>query len=107
MKEDWKETNICEIAKVISGYAFKKNDFVSEGIPIIKIKNISLEYIKKEDLSFVDKRFLDKLDPKFQICKGDVLISLTGSHITQPNSVVGRVARFNETKNYLLNLALL
>ena len=41
MMKDWKKIKLGEIAKVISGFAFKSKDFLKDkGIPAIKIKNI-------------------------------------------------------------------
>jgi type I restriction enzyme S subunit len=91
-----------KIAKVISGYAFKSKEFTTNGIPVIKIKNIKKENVSLNELFYVNPKFLT-LNEKYHINKDDLLISLTGSHITQPNSVVGRVAlnRFDTT--FLLN----
>ena len=80
------------VAKVISGYAFKSAEFCDEGIPVIKIKNIRVGTVDLDDAAYVAERFL-KLDAKYHVGPGDLLISLTGSHPNQPNSVVGRVAR--------------
>ena len=88
---------------MISGYAFKSAEFGEEGVPVIKIKNIRVGTVDLSDAARVDERFL-RLDPKYHVKSGDLLISLTGSHMTQPNSVVGRVARmgYNPT-SCLLN----
>lgn len=94
-----------EYCTVISGYAFKSKD-LSEGtdIPVIKIGNISnggnividnsTQYVKKELLA---------IDEKYHIKNGDILISLTGSHMNQPNSMVGRCCRNLDNTIYLLN----
>jgi type I restriction enzyme S subunit len=55
-----------------------------------------------EETDFVSEQFLSLYD-KYHIKKGDILISLTGSYITQPNSVVGRIAYFRNDGDYLLN----
>ena len=47
------------------------------------------------DADHVDEEFLSIPD-RYHVRSGDVLISLTGSHISHPNSVVGRVARHSE-----------
>lgn len=91
--------------KIISGYAFKSND-LSEGteIPVIKIGNISNGYdiITDSSTQYVSSDFLS-IDEKYHIKKGDVLISLTGSHINQPNSMVGRSCRNFSDTEFLLN----
>lgn len=87
----WQKVRLGEIAKVISGYAFKSSEFVHDGIPVIKIKNVRVGRTDLSDIECVDPRF-ESLDKRYHVTNGDVLISLTGSHLTQPTSVVGRVA---------------
>ncbi|MFW1947220.1 restriction endonuclease subunit S [Acinetobacter bereziniae] len=91
--------------KIISGFAFKSESFTDNGIPVIKISNIGLGdmRIEESNTQYVEGDYLDKLDEKFKVSFGDVLISLTGSHITQPNSVVGRVSLYKESYISLLN----
>ena len=89
---------------VISGYAFKSTDLKDfADIPIVKIGNISNgRSIIFENMQYVD-RLLLKINQKYHIKKGDVLLSLTGSHINQPNSMVGRSCRSYENEIFLLN----
>ncbi len=87
----WSNINLGDVAKVVSGFAFKSSDFLSNGIPVIKIKNIRIGTVDLSEIDYVDPSFLS-LDKKYHVQGGDILISLTGSHLTQPNSVVGRVA---------------
>ena len=94
-----------EYCKVISGFAFKSQD-LSEGtdIPVIKIGNISngKGVILDDSTQYVSKKFLS-IDDKYHVTKGDILISLTGSHINQPNSMVGRSCRNFSDTEFLLN----
>lgn len=86
---------IGDVAKVISGYAFKSDAFKTGGsVPVLKIKNIKVGTATLADAGYVDEEFVDKLPEKFHVKANDILISLTGSHMTQPNSVVGRVGRY-------------
>ena len=93
MNLKWDSICLGDAAKVISGFAFKSQDFLEIGIPIIKIKNIRLGTVDLSEADFVTPDFIKKLDSKYHIHSNDILISLTGSHLTQPNSVVGRVAK--------------
>ncbi len=93
---------ISENARVISGFAFKSTEFMDSGIPVIKINNVKKETITLDDCQFVDKKYLS-LKEKYKINNGDVLIALTGSHLSQPNSVVGRVAQYSYKETALLN----
>lgn len=95
----------CKYFDVISGYAFKSTDLkVYSDVPVIKIGNISngADLIEDDSTQYVSKDFL-KINEKYHINKDDILISLTGSHINQPNSMVGRVCRSYRDKTYLLN----
>ena len=102
------EYGICKIGtrcNIISGYAFRSSDWKREGLPVIKIGNISNgeDVIVDEQTQYVDESFYIAIDSKYQIKKGDILISLTGSHINQPNSMVGRCCRNYDGRVFLLN----
>ena len=98
----WEKIHVGDVAKVISGYAFKSKCFQSEGVPVIKIRNIRIGHVDLSDAQCVDPSFLSSLDEKYHVVGGDLLISLTGSHLTQPDSVVGRVAIHAHTKGRCL-----
>jgi type I restriction enzyme S subunit len=97
----WETVQIGQISKVISGFAFKSKDFQPIGTPVIKIKNIKNENITLDESDCVDSAI--EVPIRFHLVNGDILISLTGSHITLPSSVVGRVARYRHDTNSYLN----
>jgi type I restriction enzyme, S subunit len=97
----WVKVEIGKVSKVISGFAFKSKDFQSIGTPVIKIKNIKDENIVLDESDCVDSAI--EVPLRFHLTRGDILISLTGSHITLPSSVVGRVARYRHDTNSYLN----
>lgn len=78
--------------QILSGFAFKSKDFSDAGIPVIKIKNVTPPSVSLIDLSYVSEEVANQ-NSKFILQYDDVLIALTGSHINQMASVVGRVAR--------------
>ena len=103
MMEGWKEVKIKDVSKIIGGYAFKSKDFKENGqVPIIKIKSLKDRNLVIEEGDFIDESFL-QLDMKFHIKYNDILIALTGSHITLPSSAVGRVAKSRHHQTLLLN----
>lgn len=77
---------------ILSGFAFKSKDFSDKGIPVIKIKNINPPCVTLNDLTYVPYSIACQ-NPKYILKKGDILIAMTGSHINQIASVVGRVGR--------------
>ena len=94
---EWKIVKAEEILDVQNGYAFKSKHFhESEGIPVIKIKNVASGELDMNDIQFYTLS-VGGLERYF-INEGDILIALTGSHISQPSSVVGRVARYDRNE---------
>ena len=98
----YEEKKLGDYIDIFSGFAFKTKDFVDIGIPIIKIKNICPPHVSLDDLTCVSEEVAEK-QKKFILDYDDVLIAMTGSHINQWTSVVGRVARVKYTNKTLLN----
>lgn len=98
----YKEELLGDYIDILSGFAFKTKDFVDKGVPIIKIKNISPPCVTLDDLTYVSNEVAEK-QKKFILSYDDVLIAMTGSHINQWASVVGRVARVKYSDTTLLN----
>lgn len=101
-RSDWKEYKLGEVADVQNGYAFKSKDFNSfNGVPVIKIKNVASGKLIMTDLEYYNLP-IENLS-RFIIRTGDILIAMTGSHVNQPSSMVGKVARYNFKTIALLN----
>ncbi len=99
---EWKKVKLGDYIEVLSGFAFKSKDFTTEGVPVIKIKNISPPDVSLEELSYVPINIATQ-NPRYILSKGDVLIAMTGSHINQIASVVGRVGRVRYDALSVLN----
>lgn len=99
---EWKKVKLGDYIDVLSGFAFKSKDFSDSGIPVIKIKNVSPPCISLEDLSFVPEPIAFQ-NSRYILKKGDILIAMTGSHINQIASVVGRVGRVRYDDITVLN----
>jgi type I restriction enzyme, S subunit len=99
---EWKESLIGSFINIQNGYAFKSGDFKnSSGIPVIKIKNVASGKLDLTDVQYYDGSINDK--ENFIIKKGDILIAMTGSHVHQSSSMVGRVVRYDLEQIALLN----
>lgn len=61
-----------DIATYVNGYPFKPSDWKTEGIPIIRIQNLTGS---SSDYNYTDKN----IDSKYKINKGDILISWSAS----------------------------
>jgi type I restriction enzyme, S subunit len=79
--EGWEKGSVGNIAKMFSGYAFKSKDWLDEGNPVIKIKNITAN--NSVDLSgcqCVDDNVAEKAS-RFKLLAGDMLIAMTGATV--------------------------
>lgn len=79
-----------DICSIINGFAFKSNEYVNEGIRVIRITNVQKGKIVDEDPKFYSELNMQGLS-KFLLSEDDILVSLTGN--------VGRVGLI--TKNLL------
>ena len=90
--------NGCEF---VSGYAFKGGDFNDEsnGIPIIKIKNIQNDFVTLDTSQHISEKLLEKYksNHKYKVYNDELLISMTGA------GSVGRVGLTNINQIALLN----
>lgn len=103
LPKGWKRTELRELINVKNGYAFKGNDFIEEGIPVIKIKNVKPNKIILNDLSYVSREIADKAK-RYRINQDDILITMSGNRFDgTPDTWVGKVAIFMRSGEFLLN----
>jgi type I restriction enzyme, S subunit len=58
--EEWEECKFEDMYDVVSGFAFKRSDYVETGVPIINGESIQHGSISGRNLNFLPKEFLDK-----------------------------------------------
>jgi len=75
-----------DVCDILNGFAFKSEQYVDDGIRIIRIANVQKGYI--EDSTPVFYPFDSKDAKKYSLEEGDMLMSLTGN--------VGRVAKLSK-----------
>lgn len=80
LPEGWELKKIGDIAHVKSGYAFKSEWWIDEGVPVVKIKDIQGNTIDFGDLSHVSAEHA-RIAKQFYIVEGDLLIAMTGATI--------------------------
>ena len=73
---DWKEQPLSKHLDVVGGFAFKSDQFVEEGIPVLRIGNINAGYFKPVNMVFGDN---DDNLKKYKLFPGDLVMSLTGT----------------------------
>jgi len=81
---DWPMVPLSDVACAKNGFAFKSEEYVSEGLRVMRIKNVQKGRVIDDDPKFIA---LDRAKEfaEFSLKAGDILMSLTGN--------VGRVGK--------------
>lgn len=87
--ENWNLEDLKKSIKIISGDYFPFKDFVKDGIPVLKIDNVSYGEIIWENISFLPKSFLNSKEV-VTLQKNDIVIALNRP-ITNNKIKVGRL----------------
>ena len=97
------ELALGDIFDLQQGFAFKSKDFLSKGVPILKIKNVKSSGLSLHQLDYVNEAFLDT-HRKYIPERGDALISMSGNRLNGSKETwVGKVALFKEEATFLVN----
>ena len=80
--------NLGSLCNVIGGFAFKSADFIENGIPIVKIKNISNNRVDLVDTQCVSEAISSSIDLKYRLFNGDIVMAMTGATIGKVGLVV-------------------
>ena len=80
LPKGWELKKIGDIASVKSGYAFKSEWWIDDGVPVIKIKDIQGKTIDFSDLSYISVDHAE-IAKQFYVDEGDLLIAMTGATI--------------------------
>ena len=68
----WKMVRLGDVATYVNGFAFKPSDWAKEGLPIIRIQNLTGN-------DYETNRYPGEYDKKYEVNKGDILISWSAS----------------------------
>lgn len=80
-QDDWEEGKLGDICNITGGYAFKSKDFIENGVPVVKIKNISNNRVDLIDKQFVSQDVALNVQQKFRLTNGDIVMAMTGATI--------------------------
>ncbi|MBI4086678.1 restriction endonuclease subunit S [Candidatus Kaiserbacteria bacterium] len=86
----WEEKELGEVIKLQGGFAFKSTEYKTNGIPLVRIKNLQNEEINFRNAVFIDKSERDNLK-NFLLKVGDILIAMSGA-------TTGKLARVSMDK---------
>ena len=93
----WPSVKLGGVCRVIPGFAFKSADFTTQGIPVVKIANITDHYTVDltEAEHWPNELFNEKLS-KFLLQDRDILLAMTGA-------TAGKLGRVRTDQALLLN----
>lgn len=77
LPKNWVETELGNFAFLKNGYAYKTTQFTDEGIPILKISNIT----KTGKVDISEPQFVSEkdLNESFLVKKGDIVLAMSGA----------------------------
>lgn len=95
----WEKVKLGDIAEIFSGYAFKSSDMnAKNGIPLIKIKNISDAKVSLECDTFLNLDLDLANFGRFKLRRDDFLVAMTGQ------GSVGRIGKMHQFREgYYVN----
>lgn len=79
--EEWEVKSIGDIGKFQGGYAFKSEDYINEGVKLIRITNVQQCNLNWEDKCFLPKKFEEKFRD-YSVKINDVVLAMTRSIIS-------------------------
>ncbi len=88
--EDWEQRRLGEIAPLRGGFAFKSSEYVSEGVPIVRISNILSDGSVGADFAYYSEQGDDSA---YLLSDGAVLLAMSGA-------TTGKVSILRTEKSY-------
>lgn len=87
---------LSNIGRIQGGYAFKSKDLLDESTKnkIFKIKNISSNGIDIENTQCIYDEIANKIDKKFLLTQGNVIIAMTGAELGKTGYMYGNEYRY-------------
>lgn len=73
---EWEKNTLGEAFTIFNGYAFSSTSSVDEGVLWVKIADVGIQEMKKNNLSYLPASLKEK-HKKFIISKGDFVVALT------------------------------
>ena len=75
MPEGWVVCKLYDLCKIENGFAFSSNDYMTEGVPLIRISNLVNNSIDLTECIYIQ----EKVDDRFFVTKDDLLIAMSGA----------------------------
>ena len=104
---NWEKKKVGEVTDYVKGFAFKSEFYSNKGVRIIRVSDLSARSIKNDNDKIYIKVEKTKELNKYNINKGDIIITTVGSKPDLLESAVGRGIFVKNPNEGLLNQNLL
>ena len=99
----WKLSIIANEIDYKKGFAFKSDNYVENGVGIVRVSNFTYNSIDVSDCNYISKLYAHNYE-QYNLETNDIIISTVGSWPNNPDSIVGKVVNVPiSANNYLLN----
>ncbi len=106
-KGEWKLKKLGQLATYTKGFAFKSQDYRSEGIRIIRVSDLGAEFIKPDNEKvFITSELAEDYE-RYKLNKDEIIITTVGSKPELVDSAVGRGVFVHHPNEGVLNQNLL
>ncbi len=96
----WVMKELGEVSKIRGGFAFKSEEFIEEGIQVLRMSNVKMGMLElNKNPVFIQSNRITEFS-KYVVTKGDVLITMTG---TEGKRDYGYVCLIQDETKFLLN----
>lgn len=87
---------VSKYGKIQGGYAFKSKDMLDKvtNNKVFKIKNIASGHVDIENTQYVYDEVANKVDEKYLLTRGDVIIAMTGAELGKTGYLYGSKNRY-------------
>ncbi|MDE3743459.1 restriction endonuclease subunit S [Maribacter polysaccharolyticus] len=100
---EWTQKQLGEVTDYVKGFAFKSEDYRTDGVRIIRVSDISKDTIKSDNNQVFIDPTRSKEFVKYMIRKKNIIVTTVGSPQNLGDSAVGRAIFINEKDYGLLN----
>lgn len=91
----WEKVKLGDVCQIQGGYAFKSNEFIENGVPIVRIGNLNGELVEIDMTIAYPEEFWNE-NLCYRISKDDILVAMSGA-------TVGKIGKYIYNDKALLN----
>lgn len=84
LPSSWRWVKIEEVADFVNGFAFRSDEYVSNGVGVVRMSDMKNGEISPVGMKFVSAARLKSLDSNFQVKPNDIVMGMTGATLGKP-----------------------